>query len=107
MLPIAIAALVLPATAEAYSYGTVGSDPCHEDIAAAGARGEGFGSLAEEGRHDPHDLAGFGAMLVELCEDRPRARQMGMMAKESVRNGFLGPRHLTQYFELFRRLAGA
>jgi trehalose synthase len=56
---------------------------------------------------DPHDLAGFGAMLVELCEDRPRARQMGMMAKESVRNGFLGPRHLTQYFELFRRLAGA
>jgi hypothetical protein len=38
MLPIAIAAAVLPATAQAYSYGTVGSDPCHEDIAAAALR---------------------------------------------------------------------
>ena len=38
MLPIAIAAVVLPATAQAYSYGTVGSDPCHEDIAAAALR---------------------------------------------------------------------
>jgi len=55
---------------------------------------------------DSRDLAAFGAMLVELCEDRMRARRIGMAAKERVRGSYLGPRHLTQYFELFRRLAG-
>ena len=38
LLPVGIAAALLPATAAAYSYGTVGSDPCHEDIAAAALR---------------------------------------------------------------------
>jgi len=37
-LPIALAVVLLPATAEAYSYGSVGSDPCHEDIIAAALR---------------------------------------------------------------------
>ena len=38
LLPFGIAAVLSPATAVAYSYGTVGSDPCHEDIAAGALR---------------------------------------------------------------------
>jgi len=53
---------------------------------------------------DPHDRAGFGALLVELSENRALAEQIGIAAKERVRHGFLGPRHLTQYFELIQRL---
>ncbi len=54
---------------------------------------------------DPHDNARFGAMLLELLADPDRAHRMGAAAKERVRSGYLGPRHLTQYFELARDLA--
>ena len=54
---------------------------------------------------DPNDSSRFGAMLDDLLGDPPRARRIGVAAKERVRAGFLGPRHLTQYFELARRLA--
>ena len=55
---------------------------------------------------DPRDRAGFGALVDALLEDTARARAIGLAAKERVRSGFLGPRHLTQYFELARHLAG-
>lgn len=55
---------------------------------------------------DPHDEAAFGALVLQLLQDPSRAAQIGHAGKESVRRHFLGPRHLTQYFELFRGLSG-
>lgn len=56
---------------------------------------------------DPSDHAAFGELVVKLIHDPARALRIGRAGKESVRRHFLGPRHLTQYFELFRRLKGA
>jgi trehalose synthase len=53
---------------------------------------------------DPHDLAAFGAALVDLLEDPQGAAQMGQAAQERVRDEFLGPRHLMQYIDLIRKL---
>jgi trehalose synthase len=49
---------------------------------------------------DPHDLAGFGAAVVSLLDDPARAARIGAAARERVRERFLGPRHLHQYFEV-------
>ena len=53
---------------------------------------------------DPHDLPGFAEAVLRLLNDEPGARRMGHAAQERVRASYLGPRHLGQYFELFRRL---
>ncbi len=52
---------------------------------------------------DPNDLPAYGEAVGGLLEDEAAAR-MGAAAKERVRRQFLGPRHLTQYVELFDRL---
>ncbi len=53
---------------------------------------------------DPRDLEGFAQAVVRLLGDSSAAKVMGDLAGERVRDGFLGPRHLTQYVELFARL---
>jgi trehalose synthase len=53
---------------------------------------------------DPRDLATFGALVRELLDHPREAEVMGHRARESVRNHFLGPRHLMQYAHLMARL---
>jgi trehalose synthase len=56
---------------------------------------------------DPHDLAAYGQAVVGLLADPAAAAAMGGRAQTRVRDEFLGPRHLAQYVELFRRVIGA
>jgi len=53
---------------------------------------------------DPRDLDAFADAVVELLEGPERAARMGAAAREEIRDLFLGPRHLTQYVDLFERL---
>jgi trehalose synthase len=53
---------------------------------------------------DPRDLTAYGAAVVRLLADGATAERMGHAAQERVRDEFLGPRHLTQYFELASKL---
>jgi trehalose synthase len=53
---------------------------------------------------EPDDLAGFGAAVTRLLNDRDRAHRMGTAAQARVRKEFLGVRHLTEYVELFERV---
>ncbi|HEX3325489.1 MAG TPA: glycosyltransferase [Actinomycetota bacterium] len=53
---------------------------------------------------DPHDLAAYGAALVNLLENPADAAGIGKAAQERVRDAFLGPRHLMQYIDLIRKL---
>ena len=53
---------------------------------------------------DPSDLRAFGDALVGLLEDPGAARRIGSSARTRVREHFLGPHHLTLYFELIERL---
>ena len=53
---------------------------------------------------DPHDLAVFGSEIVGLLNDPERAKKIGQAACKRVLQDYLGPRHLTQYFDLIRRL---
>jgi trehalose synthase len=53
---------------------------------------------------DPTDLETFGAEVVALLADPEAAEKMGRTAYARVRDHYLGPRHLTQYFELIKRL---
>jgi trehalose synthase len=50
---------------------------------------------------EPEDLEAFGAAIVHLLLDPVAAVRMGFEAHARVRDGFLGPRHLAQYLELF------
>ena len=54
---------------------------------------------------DPHDLAGFGALIAELREDPEAGERMGASARERVRDEFLAVRHLQQYLRLLAPLA--
>ena len=49
----------------------------------------------------PDDLSGFAEAARGLLDDPERRAQLGDAAREQVRHSFLGPRHLTQYVELF------
>jgi trehalose synthase len=53
---------------------------------------------------DPRDLRSYGAEVDSLLDDGDRAARLGQAAMERVRAEFLGPRHLTQYFELVSKL---
>ena len=50
---------------------------------------------------DPRDLEGFGTAVTALLTDPARAARLGEQASIRVRESFLGPRHLTQYVDLF------
>src|SRR6266699_3199317 len=52
----------------------------------------------------PHDLETFGDRIAGLLDDGAAAERMGTAARARVRESFLGPRHLTQYLELFTRI---
>ena len=56
---------------------------------------------------DPTDLAKFGALLVGLLDDPARGEAIGRRAKDTVRDHFLGPRHLMQYARLMTALLDA
>jgi len=53
---------------------------------------------------DPRDQKEFGTALLSLIDDPERAAEMGVAARERVRGGFLGARHLMQYLDLIARL---
>ena len=53
---------------------------------------------------DPRDLGSYGAAVLSLLKDRSGADRMGRAAREKVLERFLGPRHLTQYFDLMAGL---
>jgi trehalose synthase len=55
----------------------------------------------------PRDLSRFAEAVRELLGDSERAGRLGAAAREQVRDAFLGPRHLTQYVELFIGLISA
>ena len=50
---------------------------------------------------DPQDLGAFSDAVAGLIEDPGPARQIGLAAREQVRELFLGPRHLRRYLDLF------
>lgn len=50
---------------------------------------------------DPRDFPGFGEAVTALLKNPARAARLGEQAHVRVRESFLGPRHLTQYVDLF------
>jgi trehalose synthase len=55
----------------------------------------------------PQDLSGFAEAVRGLLDDAERAGRLGAAARRQVRDSFLGPRHLTQYVDLFASLLSA
>jgi trehalose synthase len=53
---------------------------------------------------DPRDLAAYGAAVTELLADAPRAGQIGLRARERVRERFLSVRSLLDYLGVVRRV---
>ena len=53
---------------------------------------------------DSRDLEGFADAVVGLLEHPDEAARLGAAARDQIRDLFLGPRHLTQYVDLFERL---
>jgi trehalose synthase len=53
---------------------------------------------------DPQDLEGFGELLARVLDDAAMAHELGVQARERVREMFLGDRHLLQYVTLFAEL---
>ena len=49
---------------------------------------------------DPYDLTAFGAAISKLLDDPTLARRLGDAAQDTVRDRFLGDRHLEQYVDL-------
>jgi trehalose synthase len=56
---------------------------------------------------DPRDLAAFGAAVIALLGDPPRAGRMGERARERVRDRFLNARTLLDYLRVIRPLLAA
>ncbi len=56
---------------------------------------------------DPRDLDAFGRGVVRLLQDRELAGRLGDAARERVRDAFLEPRHLRQWFEVVQRVSAA
>ena len=50
---------------------------------------------------EPRDLRGFAEATLRLLSRPAEAREIGLRAREEVRDEFLGSRHLGQYSELF------
>jgi trehalose synthase len=56
---------------------------------------------------EPRDLEAFGAAVVRLLTEPTFATEIARNAQERVLASFLGPRHLTQYVDLFAKLLAA
>jgi trehalose synthase len=54
--------------------------------------------------NDARDLPAYGAAVDRLLGDETHAERLGQEAMRRVREEFLGPRHLVQYFELVSKL---
>ena len=53
---------------------------------------------------DAEDLDGFADLLAKVLADEELAHELGVQARERVREMFLGDRHLIQYVQLFAEL---
>jgi trehalose synthase len=53
---------------------------------------------------DPLDLDAFAAAVANQIANPETAREMGLRAREQVRERFLGPSHLRRYLDLFEDL---
>ena len=53
---------------------------------------------------DARDLKAYGDAVVSLLDDPEKSKQIGRNAQETVRDRFLGPRHLVQYLTLIGSL---
>jgi trehalose synthase len=53
---------------------------------------------------DPRDLESYGRAVLSLLQDPEKASSIGDAARREVTERFLGPRHLTQYFDLMAGL---
>ncbi len=56
---------------------------------------------------DPRDLEAFADAVTERIANPAAAREMGLRAREQVREQFLGPGHLRRYVDLFEELLTA
>ena len=56
---------------------------------------------------DPYDLDGFAALVGRILSDAALATRLGDVARERVRDQFLGDRHLRQYVDLLEQLLGS
>jgi trehalose synthase len=56
---------------------------------------------------DPRDLDAFARAVVGQLRDPVAACEMGLRAREQVREQFLGPKHLRHYVDLFEQLLAA
>jgi len=56
---------------------------------------------------DARDLAAFGDAVSALLQDPYRSRRIGTAARERIREHFLGPRHLAQFFDLIETVTAA
>jgi trehalose synthase len=56
---------------------------------------------------DPLDLGAFASAVADQIANPEQARELGMRAREQVREQFLGPRHLRRYLDLFEDLFAA
>jgi trehalose synthase len=54
---------------------------------------------------DPRDLDAFGRAVVRLLHDPELAQRLGAAARAHVREAFLEPRHLRQWFEVIQRVS--
>jgi trehalose synthase len=54
---------------------------------------------------DPLDLDAYGRTVARLLGDPGLAQRLGAAARERVREAYLGPRHLAQWFEVVERIA--
>jgi trehalose synthase len=54
---------------------------------------------------DPLDLDAYGRTVARLLGDLGLAQRLGTAARERVREAYLGPRHLAQWFDVVERIA--
>jgi trehalose synthase len=54
---------------------------------------------------DPRDLDAYGRAVLALLQDPELAQRLGAAAREHVRDDFLEPRHLRQWFEVIERIS--
>jgi trehalose synthase len=76
--------------------------------AVVASRVGGIEDQIEDGRSgllvDARDLAGFGAAVVRVLQDRQLAAALGAAAYERAREAYLPPAHLIRYLELLDQL---
>ena len=95
----------------AEGFGLTVAEAMWKGRAVVATRVGGIQDQIEDGRTgclvEPRDLAAFGKRVSALLLDPHAAERMGEAARESVRDLFLGPRHLGQYVDLLERVAAA